>query len=109
MTQKEVKTLYTKYEADGKVLGKLWGGGLGGYPARDYTNDNKEALIKEIEKDFKSGGLDSGMGFESLVAAVMTITTVECVEIDGKKYVSRDFEEITFGDAKYVNELLEIM
>lgn len=106
---KEVKTIYTEYEANGKVLGKLWGGGFGGYPARNYTNSDKEALIEEIKKDYESSALDSGMGFELLVAAVMTITTVECVEIDGKKYVSRDIEEITFGDNKYVDELLEIM
>ena len=109
MTTKEVKELSTSYIANGYVLGKCWGGGSGSYPARRYSNTDKEALVEEITKDFKSGALDSGFGFESLLAAEMEITTVSSVEIDGKEYTNESVENLTLGEDKYIEALDEMI
>lgn len=71
------------YSADGIVLGNLWGGGKGYYPARKYYAETFTKLKNEIKEDFESGALDSGMGYESLLGAMMVITKHIAIEIEG--------------------------
>lgn len=78
----------TWFEAEGTVLGNLWGGGQGYYPARKYSNASLSKMKTEIKKDFNSGALDSGMGFESPVGAIMTITKHTIKYIDGEEYLN---------------------
>ena len=82
MTEKE-KVFYT---ADGVVLGNYWGGGRGWYPAEKYIEDTFTTLKGIIKKDFGSGALDSGMGYESLVGAMMVIVKHTTIEYKGKEF-----------------------
>lgn len=79
-----------KYNANGYVLGNLWGGGKGYYPARQYSNTSLVKLKQIIKKDFKSGALDSGMGYEKLTGALMNITVISSRKIGKKIYTNND-------------------
>jgi len=79
-----------KYVASGYVLGKLWGGGSGYYPARKYEGSSLSKIKTKIRKDFKSGGLDSGMGFESLTGALMNIQVISSRQIGKTIYKNND-------------------
>lgn len=85
------------YKLSGIVLGKLWGGNLGGYPAEKLSGNDKNKLIKIAKKMLKDGGLDSGMGFEYLKGAYLTIETIETIEKDGKDYDNSSFDDMFIG------------
>lgn len=101
------------YSAEGNVLGNMWGGGQGFYPARKYNNFKKLSELKStIRKDFNSGALDSGMGFESLEGALMHITTFTEVDMKmgGKMKTFRNqttkkFKLGKFSEAKFMKAL----
>ncbi len=86
------------YKATGIVLGNCWGGGQGGYPAEVVIATNRASLIHQIENTIKDGSLDSGMGFESLVGALMCVEAIDTREIDGKTFIAIDYEDEYFGD-----------
>lgn len=81
------------YIAEGYVYGVLWGGGIGSYPAELVTADTYEELISRINDLYKSGALDSGMGFEKLVGYKLVITVRTTVKVEGKEYSRTDFYE----------------
>lgn len=85
------------YKARGLVLGNLWGGGQGGYAARELSADSLPKLDKQIKDGIKDGSLDSGMGFESLVGAVMMIETIDTRRIDGKTFIASKYEQEVYG------------
>jgi len=64
------------FEAEGLVLGNLWGGGKGAYPT-----------IKV-----------------SAPGAMMIITTISRVEVDGKPFINREFETQPFGELDEMDE-----
>ncbi|KKN53865.1 hypothetical protein LCGC14_0598240 [marine sediment metagenome] len=86
------------YKATGIVLGNNWGGGISGYPANEINANSLRELREEIEEQLESGSLDSGMGYQSLIGAIMTIDTTDSREIDGKVFISHDYEDEIFGD-----------
>lgn len=86
------------YKATGIVLGNLWGGGSGGYPAIEINANSLRELREEIEEQLASGSLDSGMGFENLIGALMVIDTRDSRKIDGKIFVAHDYNDEFFGD-----------
>ncbi len=86
------------YKATGIVLGNCWGGGQAGYAADEINANSLRKLRKEIERQLGNGSLDSGMGFESLIGAIMVIDTIDSREIDGKTFVAHDYEDEIFGD-----------
>jgi hypothetical protein len=88
-----MKTL--KFKSSGYVYGFLWGGGKGAYPARELQADTKKDLLKQANEGL-NGSLDSGMGYESLIGALLEITTITTVEIEGKPFTNeeRDIEFI---------------
>ncbi len=86
------------YKATGIVLGNYWGGGQGGYAATEITATNRVSLIQQIENGIKDGSLDSGMGYESLIGAVMMIDEIDTRKIDGKTFIAHDYESEMFGD-----------
>jgi hypothetical protein len=88
----------TTYKATGLVLGNYWGGGKGSYEARPLRNDDREALLKEAHELLKTGGLDNGMGYESLIGALLDIETITFAEIDGKTFTHADNELVFIGD-----------
>jgi len=93
--QSKEKTL--NFTAKGQVLGNYWGGGRGAYPTIKFKANTKEELTKQINKALKDGSMDSGMGYESLIGAVLDITTTTSVEIDGKTFTNEESELETFG------------
>lgn len=86
------------YLSTGVVYGKNWGGGYGAYPARKIENNSRAGLLSEVKKLLKSGGLDSGMGFESLKGAVLDITETENILINGKEFNRMETETEFIGD-----------
>lgn len=86
------------YKATGIVLGNLWGSGIGSYPTCEIRATNRASLIQQIENGIEDGSLDSGMGFESLVGAVMTIDEIDSQKIDGKTFIAHNYENEMFGD-----------
>ena len=86
------------YKATGIVLGNCWGGGQCGYKAESLTATNRASLVQQIENGIKDGSLDSGMGYESLIGAIMEIDTIDSREIDGKTFIAHNYEEEIFGD-----------
>lgn len=86
------------YSSTGFVYGKLWGGGEGAYPAvelRDYTSFSK--LLKDARLRLSDGSLDSGMGYEKLLGALLTIKTEEKVVIGDKTYTHTDYDGVMIG------------
>lgn len=86
------------YKATGIVLGNNWGGGISGYPANKINANSLRELREEIEERLENGSLDSGMGYQSLIGAIMVIDTIDSREIDGKVFISHDYEDEIFGD-----------
>ena len=86
------------YYARGLVIGSCWGGGKVGYSARNLQNRSKKELIKEINNRIEDGSLDSGMGFEEVLGALLMITKRTSKIIKGKEYVNKEYEESFFGN-----------
>jgi len=98
------------YIARGVVLGNYWGGGRGYYKAEELRSNNLEELREEIGKKVDDGSLDSGMGYESLIGACMSITTREEKEIEGKTFINEESDIEFFDiDNKYQEEIIEIL
>ena len=84
------------FNSNGIVLGNYWGGGSGSYKATTFHSGiSKEDLINQNEKALENGSLDSGMGYESLIGALIVIQTVSCVEIDGEIYTNKKEEDLS--------------
>jgi hypothetical protein len=86
-----------KYNSAGIVLGKLWGGGIGGYKATDIEAKTRAELIKKAKKMLDDGSLDDGMGFEYLRGALLTIRETETIEHNGKEYHRVEPEYMIIG------------
>lgn len=94
------------YLITGFVFGKGWDGGCGSYPTRKYTGHDLSELKTEIEKDFKSGGLDSGFGFERLLSARLFVYETSYIEHEGKIYEHEEMlDDLVLGEPKYVEKL----
>lgn len=99
-----MKTRY--YTGNGTVAGKMWGGGVGAYPSKHYSSDTIEDLREQITKDFESGALDSGFGFERLVAANIDVIEELTLEIEGRDFISQQLiEPVRLGEKKYLEWL----
>ena len=86
------------YKATGFVLGNLWGGGQGAYPTIELEADTKESLMEKAKVALDDGTIDSGMGFESLVGAVLDITESTMVEIEDEIYINEKYIFDTVGE-----------
>ena len=86
-----------KFTSAGVVIGNCWGGGSGVYPAEKLQANSKAELLKIANNRLVKGSLDSGFGFESLRGAVLGITTITTVIIDGKAYVNKEYESEIIG------------
>lgn len=86
------------FRAQGHIFGFLWAGGVASCPTSYgvFRAGSLEELRAAIQAAIESGSIDQ-FGFESLIGAVMLITTVSAVEIEGKNYMREDSEiEIFF-------------
>jgi hypothetical protein len=86
------------YKATGFVLGNLWGGGQGAYRTIELEADTKEALMDKAKVALDDGSIDSGMGFESLVGAVLDITETTTVEIEDEIFFNEKYIFDTVGE-----------
>lgn len=88
----------TYYKAQGYVYGLLWGGGEGTYPSREIKSDNIDDLREQIMNGINNGSLDSGMGYQRLIGALMDITTITEIVIDDKVFKNYEYQTEFFGD-----------
>jgi hypothetical protein len=86
-----------KYQAKGHVLGNMWGGGSGAYPTIKFQTDTKEELLKQANEALNDGSLDSGMGFESLIGAILDITAITTIDFEGKEFTNEEMESEFIG------------
>jgi hypothetical protein len=86
-----------KYRSSGLVFGNYWGGGRGSYPAVKLSADTKEELIKKATEGL-DGSLDSGMGYESLIGALLNITKITTITYNGKEFTNEETEEEFIGE-----------
>lgn len=93
--------------ARGVVVGKMYGGGLGCYAARNFTADSIEELKAKIQKAFDLGSLDSGFGFEKLLAAGVVIEDKASVNIVDQQFTSSTFSNYIIGDVDLFQEQLD--
>lgn len=103
---RELKPEMNGVMASGHVLGLCWGGGTGIYPSRVIVGQNMEEVEKKVEDAFNDGSLDSGFGFEKLLAASIEYSIVYKMEFEGKEYSRTEIIHKMYGIEKY-KELLE--
>lgn len=96
--KKEVKELGSTFTAKGLVYGNYWGGGEGAYPTIKFRAETLPKLEKAVQEAFEDGGIDSGMGYQSLIGAVLEVTEERTIEYKGLEYVSLEYTEMTIGD-----------
>jgi len=89
------------YKSEGYVLGNYWGGGQGAYPCIKLESDNLDDLIKQNELALKSGSLDSGMGYESLIGALLYVTTISIICYEGQEFRKKEI------DTQFICELTD--
>lgn len=87
-----------EFKSKGFVHGNAWGGGEGAYAASPLKADTKEVLLAEAKRRVEDGSLDNGMGFESLNGALLFITKVTTIEVDGKEFTNEEYEHEFVGD-----------
>lgn len=88
-----------RFLATGLVYGLLWGGGEGVYKAKDYYNaETVESLREQITKGVETGSIDSGMGYERILGALMKIATITTIIHDNKEFENIEYEDEFFGD-----------
>jgi hypothetical protein len=87
-----------KFTAKGYVLGNYWGGGQGAYPTIRFTANTKEELLEQANQALHNGSLDSGMGYESLIGAVLEIKCITKIKIDDDEFFKHDYEEEFIGE-----------
>lgn len=85
------------YQATGTLLGRLWGGGEGSYPTITITGDSLKDIKGQAKSMLASGVLDSGMGFDGLIGAIMQVTKTTTKSIKGKEYTRQDYNHFTVG------------
>jgi hypothetical protein len=88
-----------KYTSEGYVYGTFWGGGEGAYPARKLEAATLDELIKQAQEGVDTGSLDSGMGYERVLGAILCVT-VQTIIVVNKELFSNEKTTI-----KYVGSL----
>lgn len=83
----------------GLVYGNLWGGGQGAYECAKLEGyKSRAALMKDAKAALKDGTLDSGMGFDGLICALVSVERLETMEKGGKVWKARDVEAVELGE-----------
>jgi len=106
--QKVVMDFQVRFEAKGIVLGNYWLGGKGGYAAKRINANTLEELLTIATKMLDDGSLDSGMGYESLIGALLEVSTITTVLINDKEFINTETEIHFIGDlSEEESEFLE--
>lgn len=93
--EKMSETVY--YTAEGIVFGNYWSGGRGYFRAHTYSAETFTAMKDGIKKDFESGALDGGMGYESLIGALMEITKHTTIVKKGIAFTNKRVSRMWLG------------
>lgn len=75
-----------RYSAKGFVYGNNWGGGHCGYPSRFLCASSFKEIKEQAIKGVEDGSLNSGMGLESLIGAVLQLIICDVKIINKKEY-----------------------
>jgi hypothetical protein len=106
--QKAVMDFQVRFEAKGIVLGNYWGGGKGSYTSKRIKANTLEELLTIATKMLDDGSLDSGMGYESLIGALLEVSTITTVLINDKEFINTETEIHFIGDlSEEESEFLE--
>lgn len=93
------------FTSTGIVWGKLWGGGEGGYDACKLgPYHTKEELMTEAQSRLEDCTLDGGMGYESLMGAVLKIADTETKMIKGKAFSHDEIEYVEILTKKRLSD-----
>jgi hypothetical protein len=87
-----------KFKSIGLVLGNLYMGGEGAYKAKNLKADTREELLIKATDMLSDGSLDGGMGFESLIGALLEITTVTSFIVNDKTFENEETETVFLGE-----------
>lgn len=88
----------TYYKAKGLVYGCLWDNSMGSYPSKEVYSENFDELKEMIMSGIDDGSLDSGMGYQQLVGAIMEITTITDIVINDDVYTNKKYQVEYFGE-----------
>lgn len=83
--------------ATGHVMGYCWGGGKASYPAKQLKGNTIEEVL-ELAKKGLNGSLDSGMGFEKLVGAKLTLHVITRITIEDREFENIEYQEHFIGE-----------
>ena len=86
------------WNATGLVYGRDWGFNYISYPSISLQNDSYEGLITEANKALANGSIDSGMGFESIMGALLETTCTTSVEIEDYEFKHASIDTEFIGD-----------
>jgi hypothetical protein len=86
------------WNATGLVYGRNWGFNYGTYPSISFQNNSYEGLIDEANKALANETIDSGMGFESILGALLKITCTTSIEIEDYEFKHTSFDTEFIGD-----------
>ena len=90
-----------QFKSKGIVLGNFWGGGKGAYPAIKLSADTKEEILNKANTALSDGSLDSGMGYVSLIGALLYVTKITTIDVNGKPFTNKE------TDMEFIGELSE--
>jgi len=66
-------------------------------PTRELNANSEEDLMKKANDSLIDGSLDSGMGYESLIGAILDITKITTIVIDDKEFINKEYSIKTIG------------
>lgn len=89
------------FKATGIVLGNLWMGGTGSYPAKPLEGYSRENIIDQVKTllDRTSPATLTGTGdFDGEIGVILNIETTTHIEYNGKDFYAKESEILTIGD-----------
>ena len=86
------------YAARGHVLGNYWGGGKGSYRTIRLYDTTLDGLLEKCKTALHDGSLDSGMGFASLLGAVIEVVTITTITVGDKEFTNEEIETHIIGE-----------
>lgn len=86
-----------KFTAKGIVLGNYWGGGSGGYATIKFEADTKKELLKKANEALNNESIDSGMGYESLIGAILDVVKTTTIIVEDEAFSNKKTETLFIG------------
>jgi len=86
------------YVAKGYVLGIDWFGSKCAYPTKLVRGSSIEEIGAKINQMIESNVLDNGMGFQSLIGALMTIRITTEIVVDDMVFINNQYQGNFYGE-----------